>query len=34
MFELKLTPAFAAGVFIFNMRMDAHKTRENHKLSS
>ena len=29
-----MTPADAAGVFIFIMRMDAHKTRENHKLSS
>jgi putative oxidoreductase len=29
-----MTPADTAGVFIFHMRMGAHKTRENHKLSS
>ena len=29
-----MTPADAAGVFIFIMRMDAHKTRGNLKLSS
>ena len=29
-----MTPADTAGVFIFHMRMEAHKTRENHKLSS
>ena len=34
MCELKLAPAYAAGVFIFDIRMGAHKTRENHKLSS
>jgi hypothetical protein len=29
-----MTPADTAGVFIFNMRMGAQKTRENHELIS
>lgn len=29
-----MTPADAVGVFIFNMRMGAQKTRENHELIS